>query len=216
MFDLFLWFLLALAIMSLLGGIILNKPDMNQEVCKTELVKDCVDQGKGISKCKYAKEIDIPADLKDKAEEARADLIEAVAEFDDDMMMTYLDGGEVGIGIFLLLDHAHVGDADLLQDAQSDSHLFLGGRSQGQTGMAQLDAGDGFDSGTQDGVGQDTAVLTGGLAETVDGNEQVLCLLVVTLCECLEDSADLVTENISFLSRGRTVCVIFDEISAGI
>ena len=44
-----------------------------------------------------AKEIEIPEDLKALAEEKRADLIEAVAEFDDDMMMTYLDGGEVTI-----------------------------------------------------------------------------------------------------------------------
>ena len=42
-----------------------------------------------------AKEIDIPDDLKSIVEEKRAELIEAVAEFDDDMMMTYLDGGEV-------------------------------------------------------------------------------------------------------------------------
>ena len=42
-----------------------------------------------------AKEIEIPADLKDIAEEKRAELIEAVAEFDDEMMMVYLDGGEV-------------------------------------------------------------------------------------------------------------------------
>ena len=40
-------------------------------------------------------EIEIPADLKDKAEEMRMELIDAVAEFDDEMMMTYLDGGEV-------------------------------------------------------------------------------------------------------------------------
>ena len=42
-------------------------------------------------------EIEIPADLKDIAEAKRAELIEAVAEYDDDMMMTYLDGGEVTI-----------------------------------------------------------------------------------------------------------------------
>ena len=42
-------------------------------------------------------EIEIPADLKDIAEAKRADLIEAVAEFDDEMMMTYLDGGEISI-----------------------------------------------------------------------------------------------------------------------
>ena len=44
-----------------------------------------------------AKEIEIPDDLKDLVEEKRAELIEAVAEFDDDMMMTYLDGGEVTV-----------------------------------------------------------------------------------------------------------------------
>ena len=44
-----------------------------------------------------AKEIEIPEELKAIAEEKRAELIEAVAEFDDDMMMTYLDGGEVSI-----------------------------------------------------------------------------------------------------------------------
>ena len=42
-----------------------------------------------------AKEIEIPSELKDIAEEKRAELIEAVAEFDDEMMMVYLDGGEV-------------------------------------------------------------------------------------------------------------------------
>ena len=42
-----------------------------------------------------AKEIEIPADLKDIAEEKRNDLIEAVAEFDDELMETYLDGGEI-------------------------------------------------------------------------------------------------------------------------
>ena len=44
-----------------------------------------------------AKEIEIPADLKDKAEEFRSNLIEAVADFDEDLMMTYLDGGEVKV-----------------------------------------------------------------------------------------------------------------------
>ena len=41
--------------------------------------------------------IEIPAHLQAVAEEKRAELIEAVAEFDDEMMMTYLDGGEVTI-----------------------------------------------------------------------------------------------------------------------
>ncbi|MBQ8205916.1 MAG: elongation factor G [Bacilli bacterium] len=44
-----------------------------------------------------AKEIEIPADLVDIANEKREELIEAVAEFDDEMMMTYLDGGEISV-----------------------------------------------------------------------------------------------------------------------
>ena len=44
-----------------------------------------------------AKEIEIPADLKDIAEEKRNDLIEAVAEYDDELMEIYLDGGEVTV-----------------------------------------------------------------------------------------------------------------------
>ena len=42
-------------------------------------------------------EIEIPEDLKDKAEEYRNILIEAAADFDEELMMTYLDGGEVTI-----------------------------------------------------------------------------------------------------------------------
>ena len=42
-----------------------------------------------------AKEIEIPADLKDLVEEKHAELIDVVAEFDDEMMETYLEGGEV-------------------------------------------------------------------------------------------------------------------------
>jgi len=44
-----------------------------------------------------AKEIEIPADLKAAAEEKRNDLIEAIAEYDDELMETYLDGGEVTV-----------------------------------------------------------------------------------------------------------------------
>ncbi len=44
-----------------------------------------------------AKEIEIPADLKAIAEEKHNDLIEAIAEYDDELMETYLDGGEVTI-----------------------------------------------------------------------------------------------------------------------
>ncbi len=42
-------------------------------------------------------EIEIPADLKDIAETKRSELIEAIAEFDDELMETYLDGGEVTV-----------------------------------------------------------------------------------------------------------------------
>ena len=44
-----------------------------------------------------AKEIEIPAELLEIAKEKREELIEAVAEFDDEMMMTYLDGGEISV-----------------------------------------------------------------------------------------------------------------------
>jgi len=40
-------------------------------------------------------EVEIPADLKDKAEEYRAALIEAVSETDEDLMMKYLEGEEL-------------------------------------------------------------------------------------------------------------------------
>jgi len=41
------------------------------------------------------KEIEIPAELKDIAESKRAELIEAIAEFDDDLMEKYLEGEEI-------------------------------------------------------------------------------------------------------------------------
>ena len=44
-----------------------------------------------------AKEIEIPAELKEIAEEKHADLIDSVAEFDDEMMDVYLEGGEVTV-----------------------------------------------------------------------------------------------------------------------
>ena len=43
------------------------------------------------------KEIEIPEDMKDKAEEYRNILIEAAADYDEELMMTYLDGGEVTV-----------------------------------------------------------------------------------------------------------------------
>ena len=44
-----------------------------------------------------AKEIEIPENMKDQAEEYRNILIEAAADFDEELMMTYLDGGEVTV-----------------------------------------------------------------------------------------------------------------------
>jgi len=43
------------------------------------------------------KEVEIPAELQAKAEEYRANLIEAVADYDEELMMLYLDGGEVSV-----------------------------------------------------------------------------------------------------------------------
>ncbi len=43
--------------------------------------------------------IDIPDDLKDIVEEKRNDLIEAVAEFDDELMEKYLEGEEVSVDL---------------------------------------------------------------------------------------------------------------------
>ena len=43
------------------------------------------------------KEIEIPADLQSIAEEKHNDLVEAIAEYDDELMETYLEGGEVTV-----------------------------------------------------------------------------------------------------------------------
>ncbi len=43
------------------------------------------------------KEIEIPASLKDEAEIYRDELINAVAEFDDELMMAYLEGEEISV-----------------------------------------------------------------------------------------------------------------------
>ena len=42
-------------------------------------------------------EIDIPSDMTQKAQEYRTILIEAVADFDEELMMTYLDGAEITV-----------------------------------------------------------------------------------------------------------------------
>ena len=44
-----------------------------------------------------AKEIEIPANLKEEAEKRRADLIETVAEYDDEVMEKYLEGEELSV-----------------------------------------------------------------------------------------------------------------------
>ena len=44
-------------------------------------------------------EIEIPEDLKAKAEEKRTELIEAIAEFDDELMNKYLEGEEVSVDL---------------------------------------------------------------------------------------------------------------------
>ena len=44
-----------------------------------------------------AKEIEIPADLKDEAEKRRADLIDTIAEYDDEVMEKYLEGNELTV-----------------------------------------------------------------------------------------------------------------------
>ena len=43
------------------------------------------------------KEIEIPTDLKDLVEEKRTELIEAIADFDEEVMLKYLEGEEVSI-----------------------------------------------------------------------------------------------------------------------
>ena len=45
------------------------------------------------------KEIEIPADLKDLAEEKHAELVEAIAEYDDELMEKYLEGDEISVDL---------------------------------------------------------------------------------------------------------------------
>ena len=46
-----------------------------------------------------AKEIEIPADLKDKAQSMREELIEAASEFSDELMEAYLEGNEIPVSM---------------------------------------------------------------------------------------------------------------------
>ena len=48
-------------LLELFGTVMMSNPDLNDPICTREdMVSDCVDKGKGISDCKYMKEIDIP------------------------------------------------------------------------------------------------------------------------------------------------------------
>ncbi len=45
----------------LVGTVLMSNPDLNEPICKrTDMVGECVDQGDGVSNCKYMKQIDIP------------------------------------------------------------------------------------------------------------------------------------------------------------
>ena len=59
-------------------------------VTKKAYKYDCTEQ-------QNLEEIEIPSDMTAKAEEYRTILIEAVADFDEDLMMKYLDGGEISV-----------------------------------------------------------------------------------------------------------------------
>ena len=77
-----------------------------------------------------AKEIEIPEDLKAKAEEYRNILIEAVADYDEELMMTYLDGGEVTVP--MLKKAIRTGTL------QADFFPFMCGTALGNMGIKPL------------------------------------------------------------------------------
>ena len=53
--------ILFFCLLELFGTVMMSNPDLNDPICTREdMVNDCVDNGKGISDCKYMKEIDIP------------------------------------------------------------------------------------------------------------------------------------------------------------
>ena len=52
---------LIFCLMELISVLLINNPDYNEPICQREdMVSDCVDQGDGLSSCKYMKQIDIP------------------------------------------------------------------------------------------------------------------------------------------------------------
>ena len=77
-----------------------------------------------------AKEIEIPEDLKAKAEEYRNILIEAVADYDEELMMTYLDGGEVTVPMLKKAIRAGT--------LQADFFPFMCGTALGNMGIKPL------------------------------------------------------------------------------
>ena len=77
-----------------------------------------------------AKEIEIPEELKAQAEEYRNMLIEAVADYDEELMMTYLDGGEVTVP--MLKKAIRTGTL------QADFFPFMCGTALGNMGIKPL------------------------------------------------------------------------------
>lgn len=52
---------LVFCLLELFGTIMLNFPDLNDQICRRDdLVSKCVDQGNGISKCEFNGSINIP------------------------------------------------------------------------------------------------------------------------------------------------------------
>ncbi len=77
-----------------------------------------------------AKDIDIPEELKAQAEEYRNILIEAVADYDEELMMTYLDGGEVSVEMLKRAIRAGT--------LQADFFPFMCGTALGNMGIKPL------------------------------------------------------------------------------
>ena len=77
-----------------------------------------------------AKDIEIPEDLKAQAEEYRNILIEAVADYDEELMMTYLDGGEVTVPMLKKAIRAGT--------LQADFFPFMCGTALGNMGIKPL------------------------------------------------------------------------------
>lgn len=59
--NIFGMLVLIFCLLEVLGTIMMTNPDLNEPICQREdMVGECVDQGKGISKCKYMKNVEIP------------------------------------------------------------------------------------------------------------------------------------------------------------